>query len=684
MRVPFEWLKDFVDIAATVEEVADKLTMIGFEVEAVETVQDDIVLEVNVTPNRPDCLSIIGIAREISAAINLPLKLPPHDIKDKTPLSDYSVEILDSELCNRYAGRVIKGVKITESPEWIKRRLEKCGMRSINSVVDITNYVLLEYGHPLHAFDADLIQGKKIKVAVARKKNKILTLDGLERELPEDALLIWDDKRPIAVAGVMGGLETEVSDRTKNIFLESAYFEPFSIRRTSKKLNLASESSYRFERGTDIEFLEKALNRAAIMIRDIAGGTIYEIIDDYPVKYVSEPVKVTYERINKILGTEISKREVIEILSRLGIEAESKGDVFIFYPPAFRRDIKRDYDVAEEIARSYGFERIPSRIPRGPLSTGQKKEKMMNVNMVREAMRKSGFTEVINYSFMSPSTFDLLGILGTDRRRNTISIKNPLKQEESLLRTTLIPSLIENFKYNLDRGIKDIKLFEIATTFEDIGKPLPLEELRLGGIFYREKVPSLWKEDAQGFYMVKGALELLFKELKIKGYSFIPSTEPFLHRGQSSNIYVTETYMGFLGVLSADSIERLDLKKKRPEIVIIEINLDHLLKLIPESITYTPIPIYPCVERDIAIVVHEDVPASEILEMIGSFPSELIEEVSIFDYYRGGNIPEGRKSLAFGITYRSKEKTLTDEEVELLHASLVKHVLEKTGGELRK
>ncbi len=684
MRVPIEWLKDFVDITATAEEVAGKLTMIGFEVEAMETVQDDIVLEVSVTPNRPDCLSIIGIAREISAAFNLTLKLPPHDIKDKTPLSGYSVGILDTELCNRYAGRVIKGLKIAESPEWIKKRLEKCSMRSINSVVDITNYVLLEYGHPLHAFDADLIQGKKIKVAMAGKKNKILTLDAVERELPEDALLIWDAKKPIAVAGIMGGLETEVSDRTKNIFLESAYFEPFSIRRTSKSLNLVSESSYRFERGTDIECLVKALNRAAIMIRDVAGGTISEIIDDYPIKYASEPFKVKYERINKILGTEISKRTVIEILSRLEIQSESKGDMFIVYPPAFRRDIKRDYDVAEEIARSYGFERIPSRIPRAPLSIGQKKEKMVNVNMVREAMRKFGFTEVINYSFMSPSSLNLIAIPEEDRRRNIIALKNPLRQEESLLRTTLIPSLLENFKYNLDRGIKDIRLFEIATIFEDIGKPLPLEELRLGGIFYREKVPSLWREDTQGFYMVKGALESLFKELKIKGYSLNPSLEPFLHRGQSSDLYVEESYMGFLGVLSPDIIEKLDLKKKRPEIVIFELNLYHLLKLIPESITYTPIPIYPCVERDIAIVVHEDVPASEILEMIRAFPSELIEELSIFDYYKGGNIPGGRKSLAFGITYRSKEKTLTDEEVEKLHTSLVKHVLERTGGELRK
>lgn len=368
MRVPYEWLKDFVDITATPEEVAERLTMIGLEVEGSEFVSGDSVFEVNVTPNRPDCLSIIGIARELSAAFKAPLKIPHHEIEEGLPVSDYSVEIVTPELCNRYAGRVITDVRISESPEWIKKRLEKCGIRAINNVVDITNYVLLEFGHPLHAFDADTIEGKKIIVNTAGKKNKIVTLDGVERELPQDALLIWDSARPVAIAGVMGGAETEVSNRTRNIFLESAYFDPFSIRRTSKKLNLASESSYRFERGTDIEFLENALNSAAVMIKEIAGGIIHEIIDAYPVKYVPEPVEVRYGRINKILGTDLSNADMLEILRRLGIPAEDKKDFFVIYPPSHRRDIRRDGDVSEEIARMYGYNMIPTTMPRSPLS----------------------------------------------------------------------------------------------------------------------------------------------------------------------------------------------------------------------------------------------------------------------------------------------------------------------------
>jgi phenylalanyl-tRNA synthetase beta chain len=688
MRVPLEWLKEFVDITATAEEVADTLTMIGFEVEAIETTEDDAILEINVTPNRPDCLSIIGIAREVSAAFNAPLKMPLHDIKDDLPSSNFPVEILNPDLCNRYAGRVIKDITIADAPEWMKKRLEKCGIRSINNIVDITNYVLLEYGHPLHAFDADTIIGRKIRVAtpdtVSEKGTKMKTLDGVEREMPGDSLLIWDIENPIAIAGVMGGVETEVSDTTKNIFLESAYFDPLSVRRTSKRLSLVSESSYRFERGTDIEFLEKALNRAAILIKELAGGTIHEIVDEYPVKYKPESIEIGYERITRILGTELPKTEILEILKRLGITTEDRGDFFTVYPPAFRRDIKRDSDVAEEISRSYGYDRIPARIPRSPLSSTQPDKKMENIFRIKEAMRKSGFTEVINYSFMSPSSLDLIAIPDADRRRNTIVIKNPLKKEESLLRTTLMPSLIENLKYNLDRGIKDIRFFEVSVVFEDRGEPLPLEELRLGGIFYREKIPSLWREEAHGFFITKGSLESLFKELKVKEYSFIPSSEPFLHRGQASDISISGSHIGYIGVLSPDIVERLDLKKKKVEVVLFELNLDSLLTFMPDLIQYSPIPKFPYVERDIAIVIDEDIPASEIIEIIRAFPSELIEEVSVFDYYKGGNVPEGKKSLAFSITYRSKEKTLTDEEVEKLHSSLVEHIIQKTGGELRK
>lgn len=310
--------------------------------------------------------------------------------------------------------------------------------------------------------------------------------------------------------------------------------------------------------------------------------------------------------------------------------------------------------------------------------------KAINGDRIREAMRKSGFTEVINYSFMGMSSLDMVAIPGTDRRRAAMAINNPLSQNENLLRTTLTPALIGNMKYNLDRGVKDIRFFEISRVFENTGKALPLEELRLGGIFYRDKSPSLWKEDVQGFFIVKGAVESMFEDLKISDYSLSPSSEPFLQKGQSCDIYVKNSCVGYLGVLGPEIEERLDLKKQNPEIVVFEINVDSILTFIPESVVYRQIPKYPCVERDIAVIVDEVVPAAEIKGLITAFPSDLIEEVSVFDFYKGRNIPEGKKSLAFSIIYRSKEKTLTDEEVEVLHASLVDYLLHKTGGELRR
>ncbi len=684
MRVSLDWIKDFIDITAAPEEVATTLTMIGLEVEGADSVDGDIVFEINITPNRPDCLSILGIARELSAVFNIPLKVPKHEIESLQEVSDYSIEILSPQLCNRYTGRLIKDITIAESPEWMKKRLEKSGIRAINNIVDITNYVLLEFGHPLHVFDADKIIGKKILVDTAKTGDKIVTLDGVERVLPEDALLIFDIEKPIAIAGVMGGYDTEVTEKTKNVFLESAYFEPVSIRRTSKLLNLKSESSYRFERGTDILFLENALNRATYLIQEIVGGKVYQIIDEYPVKYIKEPVLVNYKRVNRLLGTEIPNAEMLEILNRLGIHAEDKGDSFVVVPASHRRDIKRESDVSEEIARIYGYDRIPTTLPKSSISTGRLDNRRLNLNKIRDSIRKSGFTEVINYSFFNINKLKMLSISDTDRRRQVVTLSNPLSQEDCLLRSTLIPALIDNFKFNLDRGIKDIRLFEIAKVFIKEGNLLPSEELMLGGILYREKIPVLWKDDIHDYFIVKGAIESIFGELKISGYSFISSSEPFLHQGKSANILVSGSLIGYLGVLRPEIVEELDLKKQKPEIVVFEINLEKLLQYIPERLKFIPIPKYPQIERDISIIVDDNIPSSQIREIIESFPSELIEEISLFDHYKGAHIPANKKSLAFNIVYRSQERTLTDEEVEELHSELIKYIIEKTGGELRK
>jgi len=683
MRISFEWIKDFVDVTASPEETAHRLTMAGLEIEGMEISEGDVLMEVNVTPNRPDCLNILGIAREVAAVFDLPLKKPQACMAGQLQKGDISVEIDDPDLCGRYTGRVIKGVTIGDSPLWIKERLEKCGIRPISNIVDITNYVLLELGHPLHAFDADRLAGGKIRVAKAGKNRTIVTLDGVERKLHADTLLIWDGREPVAIAGIMGGEGSSVGPATVNIFLESAYFNPSSIRRSSKNLNLKSESSYRFERGTDREYLEAALNRAALLIQEIAGGTIYEIVDEYAAKFVPVGVEVSYIKVNSLLGTELEKEETLRILEKIEITVSDHGDSFTAFPPAFRGDIKESVDIVEEIARCYGYGKIPVTVPKTPLPQGIVNRREKDLEKIRESARKSGFTEVINYSFMSPDDLNLLSIPEDDHRRYFVALRNPLRQEESLMRTTLIPSLLNNFLYNLSRGISEIALYEVSKVFIDKGDRLPKEELRIAGIFFRENSATVWQEQIPSFFIVKGALQALFREMKSEEYSMTPSDEAFLHKGKSADIIINGQKIGFTGELSPNITERLNLKMKKPEIVVFELSVDMLLSFGAEKTVYRQIPKYPSIERDISLILNDRITAGEVLELLRGFGSEVVESIELFDYYKGKNIPLDKKSLGFRIVYRSKERTLTDPDVEAVHGSLVQYILEKTSGELR-
>jgi phenylalanyl-tRNA synthetase beta chain len=682
MLVSFEWIKEFINTGMSAEDTAHALTMAGLEVEGLEAQDGDHVLEVNVTPNRPDCLSVLGIARELHAITGRPLKLPKRTVKGETP-TNFRIEIQDKKLCARYMGRVVRGIKVGESPDWIKQRLDRSDIRSVNNVVDITNYVLLELGHPLHAFDLDTLDGGMIRVAPAGKDQHIVTLDGMDRKLPEEALLIWDGKKPVAVAGVMGGLETEVTNATKDILIESAWFRPQSVRRTSKALGLKSESSYRFERGTDILGLETALDRAALLISQVAGGRVEIKVDTYPAKFKPVSITVKYEKIRKILGADISHAEIIEILKRLDLDIQHvPEDTLVVMPPSFRADLTTDADIAEEVARLYGYDKIPTAFPTANISlTGKAPERL--IAEAKEAMRKEGLSEAINYSFMNEKHLDLLRISPKDKRRKCVPIKNPLRAEDAVLRTMLVPSLIENFLYNFFRGMRDIRIFEMARVFEDTGGDLPSEPFKLGGILYTEKKPALWKETSPDFYVLKGVLEALLQRLRVRVCELKkPAGEPFLHPGKSADIYLNGEKAGFIGELSPDILEQLDVKTKI-SLNMFELNMDVLLSSAQETVTYAPTPKFPAVERDIAIVVDEATEAAKIAGLIRSYPGELTEEVSVFDSFSGGNIPAGKKSLAFSIRYRSAERTLTDEEVETFHQSILKHLTKKTGGEVR-
>lgn len=682
MRVSLDWIKDFVAVTAAPAEVAHRLTMAGLEIEGMEQMEGDVVMEVNVTPNRPDCLNILGIAREVAAIFDLPLRIPEVAISSAGP-SEIRVVIDSPDLCARYTGRSIRGVSVKDSPSWMKQRLEKCGIRAINNIVDVTNYVLLEFGHPLHAFDADRIQGNVIRVARAGKERKIVTLDAVERELPEETLLIWDGREPVAVAGIMGGEGSSVDQGTRNVFLESAHFAPASIRKSSKVLGLRSESSYRFERGTDILFLESALSRAALLIRELGGGTVSDIVDAYPRPFEQTVVSVPYQRVNTLLGTELDATRIRATIEKIGIRTEDKGESFMAFPPPYRGDIQDPVDIIEEVARCHGYGNIPVRVPKTGLSDGVLNVKELILHRVRESIRKSGFSEVINFSFMNSADLDLLSIPEKDDRRRHLSLRNPLRQEECLMRTTLVPALIKNFLYNLSRDVRNVQVFELAKVFVDKGGQLPAEGLRLGGIFFQDTAPVIWKDGTPSFFIVKGALEALFEELRLPACLFSPAHEVFLHAGKSADLSFDGTAAGYVGELNPHVTELLNLKLQKPQIIVFEIDVDILMQLVPAKISYAPIPRFPSVERDIALVLDDRITAGEILSLMAGFRSDIVEQTGLFDYYKGKNIPADKKSLGLRITYRSRERTLTDAEVEEVHSALVRHLLERTGGSLR-
>lgn len=690
MKILFSWLREYIDGDLEPYTAANALTMAGLEVSSVEGDGDDLVFDIEITPNRADCLSLIGVARELRAIFGLKLKKPYFKIERQLKDEEFKINIVEPELCYRYAARIVRGVKIEPSPDWLKYRLEKSGIRSINNVVDITNYVLLEYGHPLHAFDLDLLKGYCIRVGTPKTISgkdfeEIVTLDGIKRTVSSETLLIWDGERPVAVAGVMGGANTEVTEKTKNILIESAYFKPESIRRTSKRIGLTTEASYRFERGTDIEALTEALDRAAYLIQQIAGGQIYETIDVYPKKIHREDIVFSCDSINSFIGYDFKEEDIIRILDLLDIKVEKKDNKYIAKIPSHRQDLSRQEDIAEEVARIYGYDKIPSELPKclTPVEENTELTKKRNfLNFIRTSLIALGYSEAINFSFMSPIDLDILLIPDNDRRRKYISLLNPLRAEESVMRTTLIPALIRNVVENTFHGLENIKLFEISKVFIKQSADLPTEPFHLGIITKRENLKSLYNEDVYDFYTVKGIVEGLLNHFKLPSVKFLRSTESFLHPGQSADIYVEGEKIGFIGVVSPKVIAKLDLKI-HPYICVSEINLDKVFEFSQDIIKYKNFSNYPPVKRDIALVVDIDFEVERIFEIFRSIKSEIIEDVQVFDVYQGKNIPQGKKSIAFSIVYRAFDRTLKTEEVEKFHNEIIQKIISQTGATLR-
>ncbi len=561
MKVSYNWLKEFVDFDQSPEDLAHAITMVGSEVEEIESIEGDTVFDIGITPNRPDCLSIRGIAREISTILGLPLKDVTADINNEGG-SAPNITIDSPELCSRYSSRIITGVKPGPSPDWLSKRLETCGIRPTSNIVDITNYVLLELGQPLHAFNLDHLAGKKIVVRLAGNVDKFTTLDDEERSLGKEMLMIWDDEKPVAMAGVMGGLNTEVDQSSSNILLESAYFKPSSVRRTSKSLGLSTEASFRFERGVDIETVTLALDRAAIMIAELAGGTISGITDIYPNKYQPRTITVTFERINSLIGVDLEPSYIEKTLKSLGFIVSREGDTVNVTPPSFRDDVERGEDIVEEIARLYGYDNIPSTLPVMQMSPAPEHKTQNLVKSLKTSFVKSGYTEVINYSFINPEAINKLALPADDRRRNLVYINNPLRQEESAMRTTLVPALLANLNVNLNRGEKELRFFEISKVFLPSDEKLPEEVLQAAVIYHKDKSQALWGREHDGYYDLKGAVENVLSDLRIRNLSFVHNNDvaqPYLHPGKSCSLMIDEVKVGTIGVLHPGVSEAFDI-----------------------------------------------------------------------------------------------------------------------------
>ncbi len=672
---------DISDEAAGLMELSSYLTLGVPLTEALGL--DDVVFELEITPNRPDCLSMIGVAREIRAETGNDLKLPQVDLQEEgTDIRELTSVTIDApDLCPRYAARVIRGVKIGESPAWLKQRLESIGVGVINNIVDVTNFVLMEYGQPLHAFDYHKLAENRIIVRRAAEGEQITTLDEDERKLTPDMLVIADAEKSVALAGIMGGYDSEITETTCDVLLESANFQPSSVRATAKALGIHTEASYRFERGADPEAVIPALDRAAQMIVELAGGIICEgIIDVYPGQRDPLQIQLRSERVNFILGTALAASEIEQILSRLGfgIEASQSGkDVYQVTVPSFRSDITREIDLIEEIARVHGYDNIPTTLPKGDIPIPVPNISTEVRRRIKHYLLGSGMMEAVNYSFSHPNCFNRIRLAADNPLRQTLQLKNPLSPEMSVLRTTLLPSLLDNAQHNHNHQIDNIALFEISTVFMKDEEPA-----RVAGILAGEIGGGVYNNPYRhpDFFDIKGIVEGMLEVSGIIDYTFKKTEDPTFHPGRNAEVLLEGKRIGILGETHPKVLESYELPY---EAYLFELDLEALADAADFSKLFEPIPIYPSVLRDLAIVVDQDMQSDVPINIIYSTGGELVKSVRLFDVYIGDQVPEGKKSLAYAITYHSATETLTDKAVNDLHDKVVKRLNQELGAELR-
>lgn len=633
---------------------------------------NDALIEFEITSNRPDCRSIIGIAREAAVTLGKELKYP--EIKVQACDEEMSFEIdIQTDLCKRYCGRVVKDVKVGPSPYWMQRKLIEAGMRPISNIVDITNYVMLELGQPLHAFDLDDIKYNKMTVKMAEEGEKFTTLDGVERTLTSDMLVIGNQDKTLDLAGIMGGENSEIKDTTTSIFIEGASFAKENIRATSKKLGLRTEASSRFEKGIDINLAEEAVNRACQLIEELGCGTVLNgMLDYYPQKEEVQKVTVNPVRINKLLGVNVPMDQFINILESLEFKCNLvSSEVLELEVPTFRLDITEDADILEEIARIYGYDNIPSASLEGNATAGVKTEKQKFIDNVKSNSIACGLNEILTYSFVSPRGVDKINLPADDEKRNFVKIMNPLGEETSVMRTTLIPNMLDVISTNISHKVEEVSAFECGNTFiPQEGLPIETKKYCVG--MYGKEVD---------FFVLKGVIESVLNNVGLKGYEIEPETTNLIfHPGRCAKIVYNNIYIGTFGELHPDVIENYNLGQR---VYVAEINIDTVFENLNLTKSYNPLPKYPSTSRDIALIVKDEVFVKQIEDIIKANGEDLVESYKLFDVYKGAQIEEGHKSIAYSITYRSKDKTLTDEDVAKVHEKILSELSEKLNANLR-
>jgi phenylalanyl-tRNA synthetase beta chain len=689
MKINYNWLKELVDTGLPPRELAEKLTMAGLAVDAVESHGDEAVLDFDLTSNRPDCLSHLGVAREAAAVEGKAARVPDVKlIEAKTRTSDAtSVEILAPELCPRYTARVIKGVKIGPSPEWLVRRIESVGQRSVNNVADITNYVMLEMGQPLHAFDLHQLRGERIVVRTATSGEKIMTLDGEERDLTPEMLVIADAERSVAIAGIKGGEDSGITEKTVDVLLEAAYFAPAQTRATSKALGLSTEASYRFERGTDPDIVAKASDRAAALIAEIAGGEVLSgLVDVYPGKAARNWIGFRRSRYTVLTGLRIELGEAERILRNLGfvVEAEIENDRLRALAPSWRVDVSIEEDLIEEVARIAGYDKLKNTLP-GNAGAGAYLPGEDSRRAVRMTLAALGYNEAVNFSFVNGETDGMLGHLGIGWQ---LALLNPIDETQAHMRMTLLGGLLESLERNINYGARDVRLFEIGKCFTDSHRERPSEAEWLGMVATGARNEDDWDSSSSrggagsiDFYDLKGAVESVIETIGMPALDFRPyEALDFLHPGRRAMVLLDAEILGYMGQLHPRIAARY--KFKQP-VYVADLNLSRMLDAERTKVRYHPLPKFPTVVRDLALLIDTGVQFASVDLAIKELNIPELVGVKLFDLYAGKELPPGKYSIALSLRYRAANRTLTDEDVNAAHDRVIKMLKREFGAEVR-